>query len=109
MNRNEEWYPASLLAWNPVRVRSSHFRALTYDREVSAVRALQVMGKAMLPRKFKAGETVTVYIYPAATDFTLVDTVGVRGVVPGDYTVRFGVRETEAHGMGFAEHTITAH
>ena len=57
----------------------------------------------------KAGETVTVYIYPAATDFTLVDTVGVRGVVPGDYTVRFGVRETEAHGMGFAEHTITAH
>jgi len=51
----------------------------------------------------KAGETVTVWLYPAATDFTQVDRDGKRFVLSGDYGVHFGVRETAAQGMGFVE------
>ena len=32
---------------------------------------------------------------------TLVD--GSKRVAAGDYTVRFGVQETQAHGQGYAE------
>ena len=35
--------------------------------------------------------------------FTQADAGGVRRFLPGNYVVRFGVREAAAHGMGFAE------
>ena len=50
-----------------------------------------------------AGQTVTVYLGAQGVSFTQADAAGVRRFLPGDYTVRFGVRETAAHGMGFAE------
>jgi pre-mRNA-splicing factor SYF2/beta-D-xylosidase 4 len=55
----------------------------------------------------KAGETKSVYLYPALTDFMQVNAKGVRQVIAGDYRFHFGVQETSAHGMGYAEHTIT--
>merc|ERR1712187_684967 len=51
----------------------------------------------------KAGQNVTVSLYPSATDFMHVDRQGRRTVLAGDYTVRFGVRDTAACGMGFVE------
>ena len=57
----------------------------------------------------RAGETVTVYLGAQGVRFTQADAAGVRRVLPGDYTVRFGVRETAAHGMGFAELPLNAH
>ena len=55
-----------------------------------------------------AGRTVTVDLGAPARFFTQVDAEGVRAVLPGEYTVRIGVRETAAHGMGFAEFRVTA-
>eukprot|EP00935_MAST-01C_sp_MAST-1C-sp1_P002246 g2246.t1 len=54
----------------------------------------------------QAGETKTVYLYPALTDFTQVDEQGARYVLPGRYTFAFGVAETAPHGMGYAEHVV---
>lgn len=54
----------------------------------------------------KAGETVSVYIYPSLVDFTQVGPDGARRVLGGDYTVAFGVQETVAHGMGYVEHKL---
>ena len=56
----------------------------------------------------KAGESVTVWLYPALTDFAIADLDGHRAPLPGQYTVRFGVKEAAAHGMGFAEVALTA-
>jgi hypothetical protein len=55
----------------------------------------------------KAGETKAVYLYPTLTDFTQVNEKGVRQVLAGQYKFHFGVQETRAHGMGYAEHVIT--
>ena len=54
----------------------------------------------------RAGETVTVYLGAQGVRFTQADVNGVRHALGGEYTVRFGVRETAAHGMGFAEQRI---
>ena len=56
----------------------------------------------------KAGETVSVNIYPAMTDFahTLLD--GTKAAAPGEWTVKFGVKETLELGQGYAETTLTA-
>jgi hypothetical protein len=56
----------------------------------------------------KAGETKTVGLYPELDQFSQVGTDGQRFAHPGEYTFRFGVRETTADGGGFAEHTATA-
>ena len=56
----------------------------------------------------KAGETVTVELYPSATDFTHVDGEGERGVMAGGYRFEFGVAETARRGMGFVRHTVIA-
>ena len=56
----------------------------------------------------KAGETVTVTIYPSLADFTRTTLDGERVAHPGEYRVWFGVKETAAHGQGFAETTVTA-
>ena len=55
-----------------------------------------------------AGETVTVWLYPSLLDFTAVGADGARAARAGEYTFRFGVRETSARGMGYAEHTVIA-
>jgi len=54
-----------------------------------------------------AGQTVTVFLYPALADFSTVDVGGERLAQAGEYTVSFGVRET-ASRMGFLEHRVTA-
>ena len=54
----------------------------------------------------KAGQTVSVYLYPSLSDFTQVGSDGIRRVLAGEYTVAFGIRQTAAHGMGYINHTI---
>ena len=54
----------------------------------------------------KAGETVSVELYPSLTDFTQVGADGARRVLAGEYTVEFGTRQTATHGMGYVKHTI---
>jgi len=51
----------------------------------------------------KAGETVTVYLYPALTEFAQVAADGKFKVTPGEYGVHFGVAETHSHGMGYVQ------
>jgi beta-glucosidase-like glycosyl hydrolase len=51
----------------------------------------------------KAGETVSVFLYPALSDFAQVDKEGYRSALPGEYKVCFGVQEAAAKGMGYAE------
>jgi len=53
------------------------------------------------------GQTVTVVIPQTLSDFTQVDTNGVRVAVPGEYIVYFGVPETHIYGQGLAVHKIT--
>ena len=55
-----------------------------------------------------AGQTVTVYLGAQGVRFTQAGKDGVRRVLPGEYTVTFGVKETAAGGMGFSQHTIVA-
>ena len=54
----------------------------------------------------KKGETKTVYLYPSLAEFTQVDAKGVRRVHPGTYTFSFGLADTAAQGMGFAQHSV---
>jgi len=56
----------------------------------------------------RAGETVTVNLYPDYLDFTLVTAEGKHVPHDGQYRIEFGVRETAIHGMGFAEKFVTA-
>mmetsp|Transcript_107725 Transcript_107725/g.303479 ORF Transcript_107725/g.303479 Transcript_107725/m.303479 type:complete len:901 (+) Transcript_107725:91-2793(+) len=51
----------------------------------------------------KAGETVTVLLYPAITDFAQAGLDGKLRAFPGEYRVHFGVVETQEHGMGYVE------
>jgi hypothetical protein len=51
----------------------------------------------------KAGETVTVFLTPALTDFAQVGVDGKMKATPGTYQVHFGVAETHAHGMGYVK------
>ena len=55
-----------------------------------------------------AGQTVTVYLGAQGVRFTQAGEDGVRRVLLGEYKVRFGVKETAAHGMGFAERKFVA-
>jgi len=57
----------------------------------------------------KAGETVTVNLYPELTDFSHALLDGSRVAVEGDWTVKFGVQETAAHGQGYAEMKLTTY
>ena len=56
----------------------------------------------------RAGETVTVWLYPSLADLSLVGEDGVRRAAAGEYTVSFGVREAAEHGMGFVRHSFAA-
>ena len=54
-----------------------------------------------------AGKTVTVNLYPSLQDFTLTKMDGFKEALAGEWTVKFGVQETAAHGQGFAEVKLT--
>jgi len=67
-------------------------------------------GKNGAPLKFlfgfervhvKAGETVSVFLYPALTDFAQASVDGKLTAVPGEYQVHFGIEEGHAKGMGY--------
>ena len=55
-----------------------------------------------------AGQTVTVYLGAQGVRFCQPDKEGVRHALRGEYKVRFGLRESAALGMGFAEQTLVA-
>ena len=55
-----------------------------------------------------AGQTVTVYLGAQGVRFCQADREGVRHALRGEYKVRFGLRESAALGMGFAEQTLLA-
>lgn len=55
----------------------------------------------------RAGETVTVWLYPTLAELSLVGEDGMRHAAAGEYTVSFGVREA-ATRMGFVRHAFTA-
>lgn len=56
----------------------------------------------------RAGTTVTVYIAANGVSFTQPLADGRRVALPGEYTVRFGVAETAAFGMGYSEFKVLA-
>jgi hypothetical protein len=57
----------------------------------------------------KAGETVSVFLYPALTELAAVGIDGERHPLPGEYRVSFGVAETVPFGMGYASNVLVAH
>ena len=57
----------------------------------------------------KAGQTISVNLYPALTDFALTMLDGTRHAAQGEWAVRFGVAETARHGQGFAEMMLAAY
>jgi len=56
----------------------------------------------------KAGETVTVTLYPGLTDFTTVTEEGVRVAKEGTFRFEFGLEGTLENGGGFATHHVKA-
>merc|ERR1712032_440288 len=57
----------------------------------------------------KAGESVTVNLYPSLADFALTDLDGTKHAAVGEWTVKFGVKETSPHGQGYAELKLAAY
>ena len=55
----------------------------------------------------KAGQSVTVYLYPALTDFAFTTAAGERKPLAGAYTVHFGVEGT-APNMGYVKVPLVA-
>ena len=51
----------------------------------------------------KAGETVTVNLYPSLVDFTYTTLDGTKVPITGEWTIKFGVEETAKHGQGYSE------
>ena len=75
-------------------------------------------GKSNVPRQslfgfervhVKAGATVCVTLYPALSEFARITSAGTYQVHAGEYTVRFGLRETAELGMGLIEHKLNAY
>ena len=56
----------------------------------------------------RAGQTVTVSLYPSMTHLTTVTADGQREALSGSYEVTFGVHETLSFGMGHASATLVA-
>lgn len=51
----------------------------------------------------KAGETVSVFLYPSLLDFAQAGVDGNLEALPGEYRVHFGVKETRPYGMGYVD------
>ena len=56
----------------------------------------------------RAGQTVTVFLYPSMTHLAAVSVDGSRQAMPGRYVVSFGVRETLQFGMGHVSVDLVA-
>ena len=56
----------------------------------------------------KAGATATVTLVPSLMDFALAQLDGTLVATAGVWGVKVGVKETQAHGGGYAEVNITA-
>merc|ERR1711957_622237 len=56
----------------------------------------------------RAGESLMVTIPIEMSEFSQVGTDGIRRVLAGDYKVHFGLKDSEALGMGFAEVNLKA-
>ena len=54
----------------------------------------------------KAGASELVTLHTTAKDFTQLDEAGTRRALAGEYTFVFGVKETVAHGGGWATTTV---
>lgn len=54
----------------------------------------------------KAGQTVSVYLYPELKEFTQVDKEGARQVLAGEYGISFGEELSGANGQGFVTSRI---
>ena len=57
----------------------------------------------------KAGQSVTVILYPPLTEFAPVTASGQRVALPGRYRVSFGVVEAAKHGMGYVSCDVMAY
>jgi len=55
----------------------------------------------------KGGESVTVNIYPSLMDFTSTLLDGSKTAMEGEWTVKFGVKDTAVHGQGYAEMSLS--
>ena len=58
--------------------------------------------------RVRAGESEVVELYPELLEYSQVDRMGRRYALSGEYTVRFGVKQTATMGGGFVEHRLTA-
>jgi hypothetical protein len=56
----------------------------------------------------RAGQSKTVTLYPALTEFATTDLEGGRHATAGEYHLSFGVAEAAGHGMGYISATLTA-
>ena len=56
----------------------------------------------------KAGESVTVDLFPQLTEFAATGVDGDKSALAGTYLVSFGVREAAGKGMGFATARVAA-
>ena len=52
---------------------------------------------------------MVVTLYPALSELSRVGADGSRVALAGEYTVRFGLRETKRRGMGFVEAKLLAY
>ena len=55
-----------------------------------------------------AGETVSVWLYPALTEFAHAAPSGERVPLAGEYKVWFGSAAAAKHGMGYVEASLSA-
>lgn len=55
-----------------------------------------------------AGSSADVWLYPTLADFSHTARDGSQRAADGEWTVRFGVRQTAPHGQGFAELRLVA-
>eukprot|EP00322_Chrysochromulina_rotalis_P005748 CAMPEP_0115828316 /NCGR_PEP_ID=MMETSP0287-20121206/507_1 /TAXON_ID=412157 /ORGANISM="Chrysochromulina rotalis, Strain UIO044" /LENGTH=493 /DNA_ID=CAMNT_0003281521 /DNA_START=1 /DNA_END=1482 /DNA_ORIENTATION=+ len=56
----------------------------------------------------KAGQTVSVALYPPLASFAVVTSEGIRRALPGIYKLTFGIEETSRRGMGFTTAALHA-
>lgn len=101
----------------PFKVQVTNTGSVDADDVVLAFASAPGAGKNGIPLQdlvgfervhVKAGETTTVMIQPELSLFSQVDIDGNRYPLAGEYHVRFGLKQTAALGMGYAETTLKA-
>ena len=56
-----------------------------------------------------AGKSATVFLYPSLADLAHTQLDGTKRALAGEWTVKFGVQQTAAHGQGYAEAKLTTY